>query len=147
MDYFPSNLESVNYGHCHSLAKFLLSSCFAFVFVFLLSKSNKTDLSPGGFPASLLLLPFGLAQCSTQWQSAQTLKIPHCILASQIPDPAQGAKKLQCLHVACCPLLRRRQDLWYPGSKSSWPLCYSLGGQQEGNLPAVLAGDLKFGDL
>lgn len=145
MNYFPSDVE------WKLQARFLLSSCFAFVFVLCFQKAMQLTYLLG-FPQQVCCC------CPAAWHSTllsgrelRTLQSLLCILASQLPHPAPGAKTLQCLHVAPSLLLRRGEGLVTLSrslcSQSSWALCYSLGGEQEGNLPAVQAGDLKFGDL
>lgn len=111
MDYFPSCLEwklqALSLPHQIS-SVFLLCFCF----YFLLSKSNKADLSGA---------PQQVCWCSAAWhytllcgRELRTLKSQLHILAFQPPDPAHGAKNLQCLHVAPRPLLRRWEVFWHP---------------------------------
>lgn len=84
----------------------------AFCFCFFLLKSNEADLSPVGSPAGLL--PVAWHSTLLCAREPRTLKSLPCVLASQLPDSAQGAKKLQCLHVAPSPLLRRGEVLSHP---------------------------------
>lgn len=149
MDYFPSCLEWKLQAlslPCQISSVFLLCFCF----YFLLSKSNKADLSAGGSPAVLLVL-CSLALHSPLWQRAQDTQKPAPYPGFPAPRPSSGSQKTPVSTCSTQPSAEEVGGLLTPngswGSQSSCVLCYSLGGQQEGNLPAVQAGDLKFGDL